>query len=105
MIEPFEQSKIVCRDLCKFVYLVLQKRSLENSESLLVKVEIEGRGGFRKTHLSVFDMDILISGSKVGLFKKFKDSRVKKVFLIANDQNVRNCGCILGCEILIEDLQ
>ena len=30
----FEQSTIVCTDLCKFADLVLQKRSLENSKSL-----------------------------------------------------------------------
>ena len=30
----FEQSTIVCTDLCKFANLVLQKRSLENSKSL-----------------------------------------------------------------------
>ena len=41
-------------------------------------------------------MDILVSGSKVGLSKKFKDSGLKKVFLIAavpnvpkNNQNVK----------------
>ena len=33
----FEQSTVVCTDLCKFVDLILQKRSLENSKSLLVK--------------------------------------------------------------------
>ena len=36
-----------------------------------------------KICLSVFDMDNLVSGSKVGLSKKFKDSGVKRVFLVA----------------------
>ena len=36
-----------------------------------------------KICLSVFDMDNLVSGSKVGLSKKFKDSGVKGVFLVA----------------------
>ena len=56
----------------------------------------DGVGGFLKICLSIFDMDILVSGSKVGLSKKFKDSRAKKVFLIAavpdvpeKDQNVK----------------
>ena len=96
MSEHFEQSTIVCTDLCKFVDLVLQKTSLENSKSLLVKVEIDSGGGFLKICLSVFDMDNLVSGSKVGLSKKFKDSGLKKIFLVAavpdvpeNYQNVK----------------
>ena len=96
MSEHFEQSTIVCTDLCKFVDLVLQKTSLENSKSLLVKVGIDSGGGFLKICLSVFDMDNLVSGSKVGLSKKFKDSGLKKIFLVAavpdvpeNYQNVK----------------
>ena len=76
--KPFEQSTIVCADRCKFVDLVLLKRSLENSKSLLVKVEIDSGGGFLKICLLVFDIDNLVSSSKVGLSKKFKDSGVKK---------------------------
>ena len=79
----FEQSTIVCTDLCKFVDLVLQKRSLENSKSLLVKVGNDIGGGFLKICPSVFDMDNLVSGNKVGLSKKLKDSGVKKVILVA----------------------
>ena len=86
--ENFEQCTVVCNDLPKFVDLVLQKRSLENSESLLVKVGIDGGGGFLKICLSVFDMDNLVSGNKVGLSKKFKDSGIKKVFLIATVPDV-----------------
>ena len=40
--EHFEQSTVDCTNLCKFVDFVLQKRSLENSKSLLVKVGIDG---------------------------------------------------------------
>ena len=83
MSEHFEESIIVCTDLCKFVDLVLQKRSLETSKSLLVKVEIDGGGGSLKIDLSEFDMENLLSGSKVGLSKKFIDSGLKKVFLVA----------------------
>ena len=107
MSERFEQSTVVCTDLCKFVDLVLQKRSLENSESLLVKVGIDGGGDFLKICLSVFDIDNLVSGNKVGLSKKFKDSVVKKVFLIAavpdvpeNYQNVKKLWLNLGLQNL-----
>ena len=97
--EHFEQCTVVCNDLPKFIDLVLQKRSLEDCESLLIKVGIDGGGGFLKICLGVFDMDNLVSDLKVGMSKKFKDSGVKKVFLIAtvpdvseNYVNVRSCG-------------
>ena len=84
----FKQSTSICTDLYKFVDLVLQKRSLKNGKSLLVKVGIDSGDGFLKIYLSVFDMDNLVSGSKVGLSKKFKDSGVKKVLLVATVPNV-----------------
>ena len=46
--EHFEQSTIVCTDICKFVDLVLQKKSLENNKSLLVKLGIDTGCGFLK---------------------------------------------------------
>ena len=84
-----------------------KKRSLENSKSLLVKVGIDNGCGFLKICLSIFDMDNLVPGSKVGLSKKFKDSRVNKVFLIAavpdvteNYQNVKKLWLNLGLQNL-----
>ena len=110
MSEHFEQSTIVCTDLCKFFDLVLQKRSLETSKSLLVKVGIDGGGGFIKIDLSDFDMENLLSSSKVGLSKKFKDSGLKKVFLVTavpkcpwEFSKCKETGWILGCKILIGD--
>ena len=67
MSENFEQYTIVCRDLWKFFDLVLQNKLLESSESLLIKVRADGGGGFLKIYLSVFDMEYLMSSSKVGL--------------------------------------
>ena len=61
----------------------MQKRSLENSKSLLLKVGTDSGCGLFKICLSVFDMDNLESGSKLGLSKEFKDSGMKKVFLVA----------------------
>ena len=105
MNEHFKESTIVWTDLCNFFDLVLQKRLLENSKSLLVKVGIDNRGGFLKICLSVFDMDNLVSGSKVALSNKFKDSGVKKVFLVAavsdvleNYQNVKKLWLKLGLQ-------
>lgn len=65
--ENFEQYTIVCRDLWKFFDLILQNKLLESSESLPIKVGVDGGGGFLKIYLSVFDMEYLISSSKVSL--------------------------------------
>ena len=92
----FEQSTVVCTDLCKFVDLILQRDHWKTVNPYLLNRN-DGVGGFLKICLSIFNMDILVSCSKVGLSKKFKDSGVKKVFLIAavpdvpeKDQNVKN---------------
>ena len=85
----------------------MQKRSLENSKYLLVKVEIDSGGGFFRICLSAFDMDNLVSHSKVDLSKKFKDSGVNKVFLVAavpdvpeNYQKVKKLWLNLGLQNL-----
>ena len=62
MSENFEQSIIVCRDLgCLLISFC--KRNYQ--AFLLIKVGIDGGGGFLKIYLSVFDMEYLISSSKV----------------------------------------
>ena len=73
----------------------------------ILKVGIDSGGGFLKICMSVFDMANLVSGSKVGLWKIFKDSGVKKVFLVAavpvvpeNYQNVKKLWLNLGFQIL-----
>ena len=81
--ENFEQATVVCNDIPRLVDLVLEKRSLENCHSPLIKISIDGGGGFLKFCMSIFDIDNLVSKNKTGLSKKFKDSGVKKVFLIA----------------------
>lgn len=55
--ENFKQFTVACTDLGKFVDPALQKRSLENSKSLLFKVKIDNAFG----HLF---MDIIIIISK-----------------------------------------
>ena len=40
--EHFEQSTVVFADFCRFVDVVLQKRSLENNNFLLVELEVDG---------------------------------------------------------------
>ena len=47
----FEQSTVVCTDLCNFFDLILQKRSLGNSKSLVIELGIDSGGGFLKIFL------------------------------------------------------
>ena len=85
--ENFEQVTVVCKDLSKLVDLVVEERSLQDAKSLLVKIGMDGGGGFLKFCLGVFDIDNLVS-RKTGISKKFKDSGVKKIFLVATVPNV-----------------
>ena len=78
--ENFEQATVVCNDIPRLVDLVLKKRSLENCHSPLIKISIDGGGGFLKFCMSIFDIDNLVSKNKTGLSKKFKDSGAKRYF-------------------------
>ena len=62
-----------CTGRPNVIDVALKKRSLENSESLLIRVGI----------MSIFDIDEPLSAKRTGLSKRFKDPGVKKVFLIA----------------------
>ena len=76
--EHFKQATVLCNDLPLLVDLVLKKRSLEDCNSLLIKIGIDAGGDFLTFCMSVFDINNLVSG----LSKKFKDSGAKKTFLI-----------------------
>ena len=58
-------------------------RSLEDCNFLLIKIGIDRGDGFLKFCTSVVDNDNLVSKNESGLSKNFKDSGVKKTFLIA----------------------
>ena len=80
--EYFKQATVICNDLPRLVDLELKKRSLEDCNSLLIKIGIDGGGGFLKFCMSIFDINNLVSKNESSLSKKFKDSGVKKRFLI-----------------------
>ena len=63
--------------------MVFKKRSLEDCNSLVIKIGIDGRSCFLKFCMSIFDIDNLVSKNETSLSKKSKDLGVKKVFLIA----------------------
>ena len=79
----FEQETIICTDVSKFVDVILEKRDREWGESLLLRVGIDGGGGFFKICLSIFDKDDPFPRIKSNLSRKLKESGVKKVFILA----------------------
>ena len=51
-------------------------------QAILIRIGLDGGGGFLKICLSLFDLYASESKSTKTLSKKFKDSGVKKVFII-----------------------
>ena len=85
----FEQTVIVS-DLKGLIDNVLEKRGLER-ENALIRIGLDGGGGFMKICSSIFDVEApysstLQSGQAV---KKFKDSGVKKVIILGIAQGVQ----------------
>lgn len=74
----FDEWSVVVKDLEQFIEFVIEHRGL-SSESALIKVGIDGGGGFLKICLSIFDMSLTADASHRALFK---DSGVKKCFII-----------------------
>ena len=61
VIEHFKQVTVIWSDLPRLVDLVLKKRSLEDFNSLLIKIGIDEGGGFLKFCMSLFDINNLVS--------------------------------------------
>ena len=76
-----EFPTIVCSDLPGLINKVIEKRQRER-DSVLIKISIDGGGGFLKIYASVFDIDDPIPKMSGVLSKKFLKSGVKKIFII-----------------------
>ena len=62
---------------------IIETRQIEENKSL-IKIGIDGGGGFLKVCLSIFDIDNPYQNtSSSSMSKRFKDSGVKRVFVIA----------------------
>ena len=75
-MSPFPPSEPGLNDIASLLDIL--HRGL-NDENILVRVSIDGGGGFLKNFLSLFDLNSLASNTEKGFAKKFKDSGVKKV--------------------------
>ena len=79
--ENFEQHVIVTKNIFSFIDEVMQSRGLDVNTTL-IRIGLDDNGGFIKICLSLFDLHVTESVSKKTLCKKFKNSGVKKVFIV-----------------------
>ena len=80
--DNFKQLIVVCKDLNALTDAILRKRGREEADSLLIKISIDGGGGFLKICQSIFDINDLLPKTNSAMSKKFLESGVKKVFII-----------------------
>ena len=81
--EQFDQHLVVVNDINSFIGEVLDARGIQKEHSL-TKISMDGGGGFLKIVSSVFILMIRDeSNSTSTLAKKFLNSGVKKIFIIA----------------------
>ena len=81
--ENFDQDTVHCKDVSSLIDAVLEARQI-NGERAILRIGLDGGGGFLKICLSAFDLaesDRGTDGAKFG--KKFKNSGVKKVLILA----------------------
>ena len=97
-----EFPTIVCSDLPGLIDMVLEKRERER-DSVLIKISVDGGGGFLKICASIFEIDDPTPRVSGALSKKFLESGVKKILIVGlvpdvseNYVNVKrlwiNCG-------------
>ena len=82
-----ETPTVVCSNLPGLIEKVLHERQREK-ESVLIKISIDGGGGFLKICTSVFNINDPTPKVGGNLRKKFLESGVKKLFIIAVAPNV-----------------
>ena len=82
LIERHEQPTVVCTDLPGLISKIIETREIEENKSL-IKISIDGGGGFLKVCLSIFDIDNPNQNtSSSSMSKRLRDSGVKRVFAI-----------------------
>ena len=78
----FEQPTVICNNLTGLIDEILRKRQRVEDESLLIKISIDGGGGFLKICLSIFDINDPLPKANNSIGKRFLESGVKRVFII-----------------------
>ena len=77
---------MVCNDLNALIDRVIEERGI-NENDMLIRVGMDGGGGFMKMCVSIFELNSNNQSKKSGygkrLGERFKDSGVKKLMVIA----------------------
>ena len=76
----FYECAIVTNDIKGLIDKILVERQLDK-DNVLIRIGLDGGGGFMKVCMSIFELESPVSTSRK-LVKKFKNSSVKKVFII-----------------------
>ena len=80
------QHTVLCSDVNSLINKVVSLRKL--SDHALIRIGLDGGGGFVKVILSVFDLDEHADPARLSGSTKFKDSGVKKAFIIGIVPNI-----------------
>ena len=93
----------ICNNLDQLIYRMIQERNIDEN-NVLIRIGLDGGGGFLKVCLSVFDFG---QTKKSRLGERFKDRGIKKVMIIGivpemqeNYFNVKRLWLETGIEII-----
>ena len=94
----FEQHVVIYNDLNGLVDKIIKERNIDET-NMLIRIDLDGGGGFMKICLSIFDLnENEQNGDQTGegkrLKERFKNSGVKRLWLLGwcqceNDVNVK----------------
>ena len=80
--DNFQQHIIVCSDINGLLNKIIDERQIDEA-NMLVRTGMDGGGGFLKVCLSVFEFEREKDNEERRIIKRFKNSGVKKAFVIA----------------------
>ena len=79
----FEQLTVLCTDVSSLIEEVMKVRQRSIDDDTIIRIGLDGGGGFFEVCLSIFNLNDPYPRADTCLSKKFKESGVKKVFILA----------------------
>ena len=86
----FEEHVVVCKDINELMDLIIEERKLKDDE-ILVRIGMDGGGGFMKFVVSIFELNAAGGSKKRGekIFDRFKHSGVKKLIILGTAPEIQ----------------
>lgn len=78
IVEKTPRYAVLCSDVDSFIDYLKSGRDYDDNDNVLVKIGIDGGGGFLKVCLNIFQLDRSPEHAQY-----FKDTSVKRIFIIA----------------------